>query len=121
MLVLDFWATWCGPCRTEIPGYSALAKKYAADGLAIVGVSVDQGGAAAVRKFETVEKPGYPVVLADDRIADEFGGIEAIPTTFIIDRRGMIRYHKVGAMPAAEFESIVKRYLDEGPAGAGTP
>ena len=111
VVVLDFWATWCGPCRSEIPGYVALQRKYAADGLVIVGVSLDQGGADAVRKFIADEKIDYPVVLGDDRIADGFGGVEAIPTTFIIDRHGMIRYRKVGAMPEGEFEAILKRYL----------
>ncbi len=120
VVVLDFWATWCGPCRSEIPGYVALQRKYGADGLAIVGVSVDQGGPGVVRKFVTDEGINYPVVLADDRAIAAFGGVDAIPTTFIIDRDGVIRFRKVGAMPPAEFEAVVKRILGPGaPAGAG--
>ncbi len=111
VVVLDFWATWCGPCRSEIPGYVALQQKYAADGLVVVGVSVDQGGPGVVRKFVADEKISYPVVLADDRIVEAFGGVEAIPTTFIIDRDGVVRYRKVGAMPPGEFEAVVKRFL----------
>ena len=111
VVVLDFWATWCGPCRSEIPGYVALQRKYAADGLAIIGVSVDEGGPAVVRRFAAEEKIDYPVVLADDKIAGAFGGVDAIPTTFIIDRDGVIRFRKVGAMPPAEFEAVLQRYL----------
>ncbi len=113
VVVLDFWATWCGPCRTEIPGYVALQKKYAADGLVVIGVSVDQGGPAVVRQFVADEKIDYPIVLADDRIAGAFGGVDAIPTTFIIDRDGMIRYRKIGTMPAEAFEEILKPILRE--------
>jgi len=111
VVVLDFWATWCGPCRSEIPGYVALQRKYAAAGLAIVGVSVDQADPGVVRKFVAEEKIDYPIVLADDQITSAFGGVEAIPTTVVIDRNGVIRYRKVGSMPTAEFEEILKRYL----------
>jgi len=111
VVVLDFWATWCGPCRSEIPGYVALRRKYAAAGLEIIGVSVDQGGPEVVKQFAAAQQMDYPVVLADDAIVSAFGGVDAIPTTFIIDRDGVIRYRKVGAMPAAEFEEILQRYL----------
>ncbi len=111
VVVLDFWATWCGPCRSEIPGYVALQRKYAAQGLEIIGVSVDQGGPEVVRQFAAEQKMNYPIVLADDAIAGAFGGVDAIPTTFIIDRDGVIRFRKVGAMAPAEFEAIVRRYL----------
>jgi peroxiredoxin len=111
VVVLDFWATWCGPCRAEIPGYGALQKKYAADGLAVVGVSLDQAGPGVVKKFIAEEKIGYQIVMADDQIVGAFGGVEAIPTTFIIDRSGMIRYRKVGSMPPGDFEEVLKRFL----------
>ncbi len=111
VVVLDFWATWCGPCRSEIPGYVALQKKYAADGVTFVGVSVDQAGPEVVRKFVADEKIDYPIVMGDDQVAAAFGGVEAIPTTFIIDRNGMIRFRKVGAMTTEEFEAVLKRFL----------
>lgn len=111
VVVLDFWATWCGPCRSEIPGYIELQKKYANAGLTMVGVSLDQGGPGVVKKFIDEQKINYPIVLGDDKITAAFGGVEAIPTTFVIDRSGMIRYRKVGALPAKEFEAVVKSYL----------
>lgn len=111
VLVVDFWATWCRPCRAEMPGFSALQKKYAADGLVIVGISVDNGGAAAVRKYLKRSPVAYPILLADDKVVDAFGGMDGIPTTFIIDRAGMIRERKYGMEKTADFEKALLRYL----------
>jgi thiol-disulfide isomerase/thioredoxin len=111
VIVLDFWATWCGPCRSEIPGYVALQKQYGPAGLAIVGVSLDRGGPAVVKKFITDLKINYQIVLGDDQIAEAFGGVEAIPTTFIVDRSGTVRYRKVGAMAPEEFAAVLKPFL----------
>jgi peroxiredoxin len=111
VVVLDFWATWCAPCRSEIPGYIALQEKYAKAGLVLVGVSLDREGPEVVKKFMAEQKINYPIVLGDEKIAEAFGGVEAIPTTFIIDRQGTIRYRKVGAMPTGEFEAVVTPFL----------
>jgi peroxiredoxin len=111
VMILDFWATWCAPCRSEIPGYVALQEKYAKAGLVIVGVSLDREGPEVVKKFVTEQKINYQIVLGDAKIAEAFGGVEAIPTTFIIDRQGTIRYRKVGAMPAGEFEAVMAPFL----------
>ena len=111
VVVLDFWATWCAPCRSEIPGYVALQEKYAKAGLVLVGVSLDRESPEVVKKFMTDQKINYQIVLGDEKIAEAFGGVEAIPTTFIIDRQGTIRYRKVGAMPAGEFEAVVTPFL----------
>jgi peroxiredoxin len=112
VVVLDFWATWCPPCRAEIPGYVELQKKYAADGLVIVGVSMDQDGALVVKKFMASQGVNYPVVLgADSNIASDYGDITVIPTTFIIDREGHIRDKKVGEVPTEEFEKRILAVL----------
>jgi peroxiredoxin len=111
VVVLDFWATWCAPCRGEIPGYIKLQKKYQKAGLAIVGVSVDQDGPAVVRQFMADHGFDYPVVMGDQKIVDAYGGVDAIPTTFIIDRHGVIRYRKVGAMPEEQFAAVLEKIL----------
>lgn len=104
VVVIDFWATWCPPCREEIPGYIALQKKYGKDGLVIIGVSLDQKGPAVVKPFMAKMGINYPIVMADDETAGLFGGVEAIPTTFIIDRAGMIRDRKIGAEATETYE-----------------
>ena len=111
VVVIDFWATWCGPCRTEIPGYIELQKKYGQDGLVIVGISLDQNGPEQVKKF--VEKYGmnYTVVMGDDSIVEAFGNFSAIPTTFLINRAGKIIHEKSGAWDHAEYEALVKKAL----------
>ncbi len=111
VVVVDFWATWCPPCRAEIPGYIALQKKYRDAGLVIIGVSVDRQGPGVVRKFIADQHVDYQIVMADDDIQTAFGGMDAIPTTFIIDRTGNIRDRKVGLEPAAEYEQALLRYL----------
>jgi peroxiredoxin len=111
VVVLDFWATWCPPCRTEIPGYITLQKKYADDGLVIIGVSVDTDGVGPVKKFMKDMGMNYIVVMADDDIQNAYGPLGGYPTTFIIDREGNIRDKKLGRKPVAAFEKDILAVL----------
>jgi thiol-disulfide isomerase/thioredoxin len=112
VVVLDFWATWCGPCRSEIPGYGKLQEKYKEQGLVIIGVSLDQEGPEVVKKFIGDFHMNYQVVMGDDAVVEAFGGVDGIPTTFIIDRTGKIRDKKVGAMETAAYEKVLLQYLN---------
>ena len=111
VVVIDFWATWCPPCIAEIPGYIELQKKYGKDGLVIVGISLDQKGPSVVKPFMAKMGINYPIVMADEDTPAAFGGVEAIPTTFIIDRVGMIRDRKLGAEPVESYEQRLLVYL----------
>lgn len=111
VVVLDFWATWCPPCRAEIPGYVEMQQQYADQGLVIVGVSLDQAGPKVVKEFAEKMGINYPLVMGDQDVVSAFGGVRAIPTTFLIDRDGQIRHRKVGAMERAEYEPIIKSLL----------
>jgi peroxiredoxin len=112
VVVLDFWATWCPPCKAEIPGFIALQNEYGKNGLAVVGISVDEGGAAVVKQFAQQSGMNYPVMLADDKTTRAFGGIEAIPTTIIIDREGRIVTKHLGFTEKDEFEKELKPLLN---------
>lgn len=111
VIVVDFWATWCAPCIDEIPGYIALQKKYGPDKLAIVGVSMDRRGPAHVKQFAQTHGMNYTVVMGDEAVAEAFGGLEALPTTFLISRDGRILDRKVGAVPHEEYEKRVQSAL----------
>ena len=111
VVVVDFWATWCGPCVEEIPGYIALQKKYGASGLVIVGVSLDRKGPAHVKQFAQAKGMNYTLVMGDDAVVEAFGDFQAIPTTFLISRDGRILNQKIGAMPPEEYEKLVKAAL----------
>ena len=111
VVVIDFWATWCIPCREEIPGYIALQDKYGADGLVIVGISVDRQGPRVVKKFIGEHHVNYQMVMAEDDVVEAFGPMDGFPTTFVIDRDGNIRERKTGVEDTASFERTLLKYL----------
>ncbi len=113
VVILDFWATWCPPCRAEIPDFIALQKQYGDKGLAIIGASVDQGGVATVKAFAKKNNVNYTVVMADEEVAKAYGDIQAIPTTFVIDRQGRIVKQHVGLTSKEEFEKEIKPLLSQ--------
>ncbi len=111
VVVLNFWATWCPPCREEIPALIALHEKNKARGLVVLGVSMDEGGVAEVKEFVAKNKMTYPVAMASSTIADDYGGVRAIPTTFIINRDGAIIEKIVGDRSLEQFEKSVQPSL----------
>ena len=113
VVVLDFWATWCPPCKAEIPDFIKLYSQYKGDGFQMLGISVDQGGLSVVKPFMKAYGINYPIMLADDQVVSEFGGISAIPTTFVIDKQGRIRASFVGYRPASEFENLINQLTKE--------
>ncbi|HEY0308483.1 MAG TPA: TlpA disulfide reductase family protein [Acidobacteriaceae bacterium] len=90
VVLLNFWATWCAPCQLEIPRFVAWQSQYGAQGLQVIGVSMDDDP-ALVRKLITKLKLNYPVVMGDEKLGELYGGVLGLPVTFLIDRNGEIR------------------------------
>lgn len=114
VVLLDFWATWCGPCRIEIPGFVQLQDRYRAQGFAVIGLSLDDGP-DPVREFYREFKMNYPVAMGDEKVSELFGGIFGLPTTFLIGRDGRIYSKHVGATDVSVFEEEIKELLSVEP------
>jgi peroxiredoxin len=109
VLLLDFWATWCGPCRIEIPGFIELLDKYEEQGLAILGISVDDPVDALLFYAEEMQMD-YPVLIGDGRddVKESYGPLIGFPTTVLIDRDGNICHSHAGFAPKEQFEAEIR-------------
>lgn len=119
VVILDFWATWCGPCKNGMPDLVALQEKYGKDGLVIVGADVSWSGegATTVRNFLATWTPtvNYQVVMSTTSFESALGGIAAIPTTFVIDRRNLLRKKFVGTQSYTTLENVILPLLYRDP------
>jgi thiol-disulfide isomerase/thioredoxin len=110
VVLLDFWATWCDPCREEIPHLVELQQRYGDSGLQIIGVSMDDSS-DPVRPFYQQFHMNYPVVMGTAQTGAQYGGILGLPITFLIDRDGRIYAKHIGATSAEVFEKEIKTLL----------
>ena len=110
-VVLDFWATWCVPCRASMPLLSQMQDRFASRGLIVVGLSVDDGAPQAVRGFAERLKVSFPVAIATEGMLDDYGPIRSIPTTIFIDRRGRIVRRLVGYVDRETLEGFIREIL----------
>lgn len=112
VVVVNFWATWCPPCRLEIPALQKLHEELADEGLVVLGLSTDAGGTAVVQDFLEERDVSYPVAMATPAIRRAFGGVSALPTTFILDRDGVIRHRVLGFFAPPALKVAVNRLLE---------
>ena len=113
---LDFWATWCGPCRESVPHLVSLYKTHRENGFVIIGVSVDKGESDLVRRFAASMDIPYPIVIATGDLEKQYG-VTALPTGFLIDREGRIRDKILGFSPsiAKQLDAKVAALTSEKP------
>jgi peroxiredoxin len=114
VVLLDFWATWCGGCKVEIPWYMEFANKYEGSGFAVIGVSMDEDGWKSVKPFLAKTNLNYPVVIGNEGLAKQYG-LEAMPMTLLIDRDGKIAASHVGLVDKEIFESEIRVLLRPSP------
>jgi thiol-disulfide isomerase/thioredoxin len=112
VVLLNFWATWCGPCRAEIPDLIELQKEFK-DKLEIIALATDEDDAEEVKKFVAKEGINYPVAMDDDKVSGEYGGVPALPTSFVIDPQGRVVEKHVGLNDPSIYELEVRALLGQ--------
>ena len=111
VVLLNFWATWCPPCRAEIPDLNRLQDELGPKGLEVIGVSLDEEGFDAVRPFAEAYEVTYPLVVDDGAVAAQYGSIQGLPTTLVIDRNRRIVRRVIGLFPVDEMQPLLEELL----------
>ncbi len=119
VVLLNFWATWCGPCKVEIPWFIQFEQQYKDRGFAVLGVAMDDEGWSAVRPYIVDHKMNYRILLGNDTVAQQYGGVDSLPTTFILNREGKIVSRHIGLVSKSEYENEIKETLDNQPVAGG--
>ncbi len=112
-VLLNFWATWCGPCKIEMPWFIELQKQYGPQGLQIVGVAMDDSSPADIAKFTKELGVDYPVLLGKEAVGEEYGGVDVLPTSFFLDREGKFVAREFGLQSRSLFVDHIKQALGE--------
>ena len=113
-VMVNFWATWCGPCKLEMPWLVDLQKKYGPDGLQIVGVAMDDTAEKDIDAFARKMGVNYIVLQGTEKVGDAYGGVSGLPESFFLDRSGKIVDETVGLVSQSEIENNIKRSLQQG-------
>lgn len=112
-MILNIWATWCPPCRREIPGFIKIQKKLKDQGVLFAGVSVDKKGWSAVRPFAKKYDINYPIMVDDGTVSRKYGPFRAIPVTFIINKKGKVVYGGAGMIKGKSLEKVLEKMAAE--------
>jgi cytochrome c biogenesis protein CcmG, thiol:disulfide interchange protein DsbE len=113
VVLVNVWATWCLPCRAEMPLLQRMHERHRDAGFSLIGLSVDRGPVSEVEAFLRDRGITYPVAIIGDDVVNAFGGVRGYPTSFLVDRRGTIRHAVIGPLAPASLELAVRRLLQE--------
>ena len=112
-VLLNFWASWCGPCKVEMPWFTELQDRYRQQGLEVIGVAADNEGSDKIKNFVEKMHVKYTILLGTDQVSDAYGGIQGLPTSFYIDRDGRIVKQVAGLISEDEIEANIKKALQQ--------
>jgi len=115
-VLLNFWATWCGPCKIEMPWFVQLQQEYGPQGLQVVGVAMDDASTEDIAKFVKEMGVNYPILLGKEAVGESYGGVDVLPTTFFLDRDGKIVAREFGLQSRSIFVDHIKQALSQGQA-----
>ena len=110
-VVIDFWATWCEPCKVEMPWLAELQKQYGPQGLQIIGVAMDDSGKKVITSFARKIGVNYPILQGTEKVADLYGGLDGLPVLFFVDRSGKIVGHELGLRSESVIVDNIKKSL----------
>ncbi len=113
-VLLNFWATWCSPCKLEMPWLIDMQKKYASQGFTVLGISEDDGSTKEVGDFTAKMGVDYPVLMYNDQMNKAYGGIDYLPTSFYLDRDGKVIVESGGLISESEMEANIQKILAKG-------
>ncbi|MBN2732275.1 MAG: TlpA family protein disulfide reductase [Balneolaceae bacterium] len=113
VVLLNIWATWCPPCEEETPDLVDLYEKYRDKGVVFLGISIDEQGASVVKPFVKKYDVTYPITIDDGSIMDKYGPLMGVPTTYIVDAKGNLRYFATGAVTKKEIEPRLEKLINE--------
>ena len=117
VVLLNFWATWCGPCKIEIPWFKEFETTYKNQGFAVLGVAMDDDGWEAVKPYIKEKEVNYRVVVGTEQVSLLYGDVESLPTTFVIDREGRVASVHIGLVSKGDYANEIKQLLTD--AGSG--
>jgi peroxiredoxin len=110
-VLLNFWATWCEPCKIEMPWFVELQKKYEAQGFTVLGVAMDDASPSEIADFAKKMGVNYPIVIGKEAVGDQYGGIPYLPSTFYIDRDGKVIQRVFGLVSRSEIETNIQKAM----------
>ncbi len=113
VVLVDFWATWCSPCKASMPWFNELIATYGPEGFTVLGISMDQDGWSVVRPFLDKVPVKYPILMGNARVAYLYGDVESLPLAFFVDRNQRVAAIHVGAPSRKELEKVIRTLVQE--------